>query len=617
MVAFCSDCEGLICKVCFFCHKTMKAMQGHTHVVTLEGIGSPNVSADDFNDAASYCSLHTDLIIEKYCLTCKEIVCASCDPSNTHQYHHVTKISKSERLVNIVKRLDNYLSMTKQNLSKQLTDVYDLKLTMTCNLTKVLSDIEMKYNEAIKEIYLERMMSLEELEIKEKEIKQKADIKLQMLKENEERTRNEASTLQMFCEQHLHRLEKETKQSLDKLQEISKCEERISSLLSAIEIRNDLQKHLASPTSPAPILEAITQVEIDFTSLECSLLTNICWHREQPMQVSLIDGPHLIADMNKIVCSGKDKIALAICHTFSRIIVLDVNDRESGANTADVLELSLSNLQSCYIVFSGKEQDTFFIVERNGSGFYLLDKRQPNDLVYSRLDLPMMPSDEVTCAVQSPNGEGILISTSRSSTIYRCNRYDYNMMASVSIKDVNCQPPVSLAVSETFKDFIFLCDGDKKAMAIDQNGDVVCQFFGKSNQLDRPLKITVDRSQFVYVLWEVEDDSEGPYNDDDGEDFEEMIEGEYEGEYDIEFTYSCRKVVRQYSLSGTFISEFDVYTDVTMMTTLQRDSTTDVLIVGSADGVLSFYTMTQFGRTWSSFIQKIGSRKKVLCSGQT
>ena len=96
-VAYCTDCDHLLCKTCWTSHKKMKALQSHTTFALddLEGKNQSNFLKilTPSNSTNPLCLDHDDQRLMCYCVQCFVPVCVCCTLEK-HKGHPVEEVKK-------------------------------------------------------------------------------------------------------------------------------------------------------------------------------------------------------------------------------------------------------------------------------------------------------------------------------------------------------------------------------------------------------------------------------------------------------------------------------------------------------------------------------------------
>ena len=96
-VAYCTDCDHLLCKTCWTSHQKMKALQSHT-TFALDDLEGKNQShfltmLTPSNSTNPLCLDHTDQKLIYYCMQCFVPVCVCCTLEK-HKGHPVEEVKK-------------------------------------------------------------------------------------------------------------------------------------------------------------------------------------------------------------------------------------------------------------------------------------------------------------------------------------------------------------------------------------------------------------------------------------------------------------------------------------------------------------------------------------------
>ena len=113
MVAWCYDCDAMICQLCVTLHKKIAIFREH-HVIINKESQQPIVSK------SSYCPRHCRVELNYWCTSCSELVCAEClvREHNDHQYSLAEEIKHT--LEKRIKELAGLVTEKKQEFSDYL-----------------------------------------------------------------------------------------------------------------------------------------------------------------------------------------------------------------------------------------------------------------------------------------------------------------------------------------------------------------------------------------------------------------------------------------------------------------------------------------------------------------
>ena len=113
MVAWCYDCDVMICQLCESSHKKLAIFREH-HVIGNKEGQQPIVSK------SSYCPRHIRVELNYWCTSCSELVCAECllREHNDHQYSLAEEARHT--LETRIKELAGLVTEKKQEFSDYL-----------------------------------------------------------------------------------------------------------------------------------------------------------------------------------------------------------------------------------------------------------------------------------------------------------------------------------------------------------------------------------------------------------------------------------------------------------------------------------------------------------------
>ena len=88
VVAWCEDCDAMICQQCVALHKKIAILRGHYVVNKLTESGiEVDSEASSAKKAFPKCLSHADQNLKYFCVSCSELVCSDCLLSGGHAGH--------------------------------------------------------------------------------------------------------------------------------------------------------------------------------------------------------------------------------------------------------------------------------------------------------------------------------------------------------------------------------------------------------------------------------------------------------------------------------------------------------------------------------------------------
>ena len=156
MVAWCYDCDAMICQPCVTLHKKIASLRGH-HVISNKEGQQPIVSK------TSYCPRHIRVELNYWCTSCSELVCAEClvREHKDHQYslaeeaRHTleTRIKELAGLVTRKKQeFSDYLGKANKAEGKALEYSELMKSKVNNVFDGIVASVEAQRNEALQSV---------------------------------------------------------------------------------------------------------------------------------------------------------------------------------------------------------------------------------------------------------------------------------------------------------------------------------------------------------------------------------------------------------------------------------------------------------------------------------
>ena len=164
VVAWCEDCDGVICRPCVGQHEKLVGLRDH-HVVKNNDSRSPNVPARNKSkfSMASCCPRHVRVELKYWCTLCSEVVCAECllgahkdhDYSLAEEAHHnlETKIKDMAGLVVEKKQeFSEYLERASEAEGMALEYSELMKSEVNNMFDGIVASVEAQRNEALQSV---------------------------------------------------------------------------------------------------------------------------------------------------------------------------------------------------------------------------------------------------------------------------------------------------------------------------------------------------------------------------------------------------------------------------------------------------------------------------------
>ena len=156
MVAWCYDCDAMICQLCESSHKKLAIFRGH-HVIGNKESQQPIVSK------SNYCPRHCRVELNYWCTSCSELVCAEClvREHSDHQYslaketrHALEKrIKEWAGLVTEKKQeFNEYLEKASEAEGKALEYSELMKSEVNNVFDGIVASVEAQRNEALQSV---------------------------------------------------------------------------------------------------------------------------------------------------------------------------------------------------------------------------------------------------------------------------------------------------------------------------------------------------------------------------------------------------------------------------------------------------------------------------------
>lgn len=602
MVSICPDCGGFICEVCHSGHQLMKVFSSHCHLVTLEDIESGKVS---FNAQgittirkAPKCSDHEDMVLHINCQTCDKLICPVCAPIH-HGGHKLEEVSSTaERMKNTVQVLVEKTVLSGNTLKEKVRDMQKIRQERLKQISEIMDEIKQKAQIEEEKVIKNEQILLKELEEKKKIVMQQSQQNLKVISQEKELLLDEMKTLESFCMKMFQNIEEEAESKLKTIRSSQITAQLLTNefnnwsvVFTASDVEKALQAVLDESASEKfePAMSSLTGLRMDFNNLKLSTVARISWNQTCQLDLSKHDAKKDENQNEKVTYDVK----------FIPVINKLILARVQGANVdivSVILERGTISMEQCYhfvndlpflnVCIPGATKGKIYSFVENDKRLYLVDEIWKKKFTTKFCKIPVV-DPVISCVDKFDKCEEMVFGIRGSTMLYRCN-FEAVLLSSLQVEIDNLQPPVSLVASKM--GYILLCDGERKAIAIDdKQANLIHEFRGR-NHLDRPMVISEDQNGLVYILWQLTDSDKHGNG------------GEKESVANVKI--NVVNVLRQYTPSGTFISEFIVDKTMTLMTTMVASDGQVAVALASQDGRVAQFCMTPFGRMWSTFVQQ-------------
>ena len=116
MVAWCEDCDGVICQQCFDQHTKMASLRKH-HVEHKE----EKCSSINLPSSLLICPKHAGLDLRFLCTSCYELVCSDCLLLGGHKHHQYILASEARpELETMMEEFDGLVQSKESEFSEYL-----------------------------------------------------------------------------------------------------------------------------------------------------------------------------------------------------------------------------------------------------------------------------------------------------------------------------------------------------------------------------------------------------------------------------------------------------------------------------------------------------------------
>ena len=160
LVAWCKDCDAMICQPCLVLHKSIAGLRGHYLVQKRE---IKQASSLEKQAIVSVCSKHAGQKLKYFCMPCSELVCSECllFGHKDHQFSMVEEArhsleSKMEELASLVvakkKEFDEFLLKAGKAESIALEHSELMKSEVNNVFDGIVASVEAQRNEALQSV---------------------------------------------------------------------------------------------------------------------------------------------------------------------------------------------------------------------------------------------------------------------------------------------------------------------------------------------------------------------------------------------------------------------------------------------------------------------------------
>ena len=171
VVAWCEDCDGMICQLCLSQHKNLTGLQGHVVRAVKkfkecenDSSTSTNETATDVRVVSAKCLRHSGVKLKFVCTHCSELVCSECLLVGTHKDHEYSLVEEArhsletemEELVSLVdykkEEFSEYLVKASKAESEALEYSELMKSEVDNVFDGIVASVEAQRNEALQSV---------------------------------------------------------------------------------------------------------------------------------------------------------------------------------------------------------------------------------------------------------------------------------------------------------------------------------------------------------------------------------------------------------------------------------------------------------------------------------
>ena len=161
LIAWCKDCDAMICQHCVLAHKSITALQCHS--VVSKGDNEPTASSQETYSNAK-CPRHARVELKYVCTPCSELVCSECLLVGSHKDHQFSLIeevrhsleTKMEELASLLvekkKEFNEYLEKAGSAEGKALEYSELMKSEVNNVFDGIVASVEAQRNEALQSV---------------------------------------------------------------------------------------------------------------------------------------------------------------------------------------------------------------------------------------------------------------------------------------------------------------------------------------------------------------------------------------------------------------------------------------------------------------------------------
>ena len=165
MVAWCYECDAMICQSCVASHKKLAIFREH-RVAKIPAEGETEVvpRASSAILAIPKCLIHIDQNLKHYCIPCSELVCSDCLLTGSHAGHEHSLVDEARRSLetevkefgSLVKEKNeeftNYLEKASKAEGKALEYSEHMKSKVNNVFDDIVASVEAQRNEALQSV---------------------------------------------------------------------------------------------------------------------------------------------------------------------------------------------------------------------------------------------------------------------------------------------------------------------------------------------------------------------------------------------------------------------------------------------------------------------------------
>ncbi|XP_063397047.1 uncharacterized protein LOC134681374 [Mytilus trossulus] len=192
---FCSDCEERLCSNCAESHDRFKAFKSH-HVIDLSSVGYTIPIS-----VTKSCNIHTELLLDYYCVDHEIICCRACIPNDHRTCQNILPLEFASKNVktsalytDIIQEIKHLLAiLNKFNDNRQLN--LELLAKSKLAITNRISELKVQLLKQIDKIELDLHSKLSSFQLKHETGINKQKIEISQIMENLKSKENEIEVL--------------------------------------------------------------------------------------------------------------------------------------------------------------------------------------------------------------------------------------------------------------------------------------------------------------------------------------------------------------------------------------------------------------------------------------